>query len=185
MELLDYTHLFTAELVRQQAKQELGRIARNPQPQSTDFILRDDDFVVWQDPRHFDLGPCHIWIWGLRSGYARYSDHGRNEYVHRFVNNTPEGMDTLHSCRNRCCINRRHLRSGTRRDNLLDMGRDIDAGLIDTHDKRKVSSEECREIRRLYEAGYKQLELAEIFQLNQAAISNHINGPGFGCSHEI
>jgi hypothetical protein len=76
-------------------------------------------------------GPsCWEWTGALRNGYGAIGRGGRKdgvEYAHRltyqWAHNTaiPKGMDILHACDNRKCVNPAHLSVGTRQANVDDM----------------------------------------------------------------
>jgi hypothetical protein len=75
------------------------------------------------------MSGCWLWTGSLsRDGYAQAATPGRNstEGVHRTVYKLlvgPIGKPTLdHLCRVRCCVNPRHVRPATRRENLMAPG---------------------------------------------------------------
>jgi len=74
---------------------------------------------------------CWLWTGGLdKAGYGKFYYIPAEErpiwLAHRaayriFVGSIPTGLDIIHSCDVRCCVNPYHLRPGTSRDNMNDM----------------------------------------------------------------
>lgn len=66
------------------------------------------------------------WNWLLskdRTGYGFVSIKSKTKYAHRvafetFVGEIPAGMDLDHLCRNRSCVNPKHLEPVTRKENV-------------------------------------------------------------------
>ena len=74
-------------------------------------------------------GECLIWL-GARNnkGYGMIFYKGMTMTVHRFMYQAvkgpiPDGMQVMHTCDVRNCINPEHLKVGTNMDNLIDMRR--------------------------------------------------------------
>lgn len=74
-------------------------------------------------------GPNGCWIWTgykINSGYGQIrDDNQRKTLVHRLsweisVGPIPQGLNILHECDNRPCVNPDHLFVGTQSKNLLD-----------------------------------------------------------------
>lgn len=68
------------------------------------------------------------WVWQghtYANGYGAIKVFGKMGLCHRLSyelhkGQIPEGMEILHSCDNRLCINPDHLRAGTHRENMSD-----------------------------------------------------------------
>lgn len=77
---------------------------------------------------------CHLWTGSkLVNGYGYVNppneegNKGKQEYVHRWFykyynpDDDIEGLLICHSCDNRLCVRKEHLRKGTSQDNVDDM----------------------------------------------------------------
>jgi hypothetical protein len=74
-------------------------------------------------------GPDDCWEWQagcFKRGYGAFAFDGHKPgYAHRFSYELhhgpiPEGMRVLHECDNPPCVNPKHLRAGTQKDNIQD-----------------------------------------------------------------
>lgn len=192
MILKDYTGIETAEDVKDRAKAEL-QLNRKPHLDPfTAFIVRDIDYVEWQDPRHLNIGSCHIWLWNVNpnTGYPMqfgYPADGTNIrkslYVRREVNQTPDHLDTRHRCRNKRCVNRLHLLSGTRQQNIRDIGNEIDTGTRSPYRNRKITKKDCHEIQRRFKAGESVEILAISYKVKSNTVRRHLHIYGMDCLH--
>lgn len=68
---------------------------------------------------------CQNWTGALRDGYGMVWYKGRLVSAHRLMwefsnGEIPKGIQVLHKCDNRKCINPDHLFSGSQRDNIQD-----------------------------------------------------------------
>lgn len=126
------------------------------------------------------------WEWTgfkMSSGYGRFSQAGRNssqptELAHRasyrIFNGDPSGTGVMHSCDNPCCVNPEHLSLGTQTDNMRDAKNKGRNASGEAHGRSKLTLIEVNRIRET--EGLFQREIAEIFNVSQATVSDIKNG---------
>jgi hypothetical protein len=132
---------------------------------------------------------CCEWVGALNGqGYGVIGRGGRgagNVLAHRLSwelhkGPIPSGLSVLHRCDNPPCVNVDHLFLGTQADNTADMmmkGREnrISKQVGEKHWKAKLTESDVKKIRTLYAlGGTTQWELARMFSIRQATISNII-----------
>lgn len=134
----------------------------------------DDRF--WNKVRKSD--GCWIWT-ATRSqsgkGYGEYWLNGGLRQAHRCAwedanGEIPEGMNILHSCDNRACVNPAHLYLGTQVKNChdtRDRGRQYNT---------KLDWPAVLTIRSLAEAGASSTDIAEWFDISRAHARKVIRG---------
>lgn len=106
---------------------------------------------------------CWNWLKPNSIGYGQFKINGRNIGAHRvswIIHNgdIPEGLNVLHKCDNRRCVNPDHLFIGTQQDNVDDMiekGRKnyfcnppIMSG--ENNPRARLNFKQVKEIRKLY-----------------------------------
>jgi hypothetical protein len=128
------------------------------------------------------------WNWtGIKwqSGYGDFRTYKDNKSIstsaHRYswelhFGEIPEGMYVLHKCDNRGCVNPEHLFLGTQKENIQDMvnkGRAPINALRGTESpKAKLTADQVREIRKLYEnPTYGFRKIAKMFGVSKHSIS--------------
>lgn len=135
--------------------------------------------------RHVIFGASECWHWRGSIdtlGYGRTRMLGENR-AHRaswriFKGDIPDGMKVMHKCDTRCCVNPDHLMLGTQLENIRDMlnkGRFV-AGKCDgeANPMARLTRNSVEEIRRLKQAGTKQIEIARMFGVSPMTISRAV-----------
>lgn len=69
------------------------------------------------------VGSCLVWQGSINwssniLSYARAKVNGKNIYVHRWMAEIPDGLDSDHLCRNTLCINPYHIEAVTHKENV-------------------------------------------------------------------
>jgi hypothetical protein len=114
---------------------------------------------------------CWLWVAGKNGdGYGNWSLDGQSINAHRasyvlFVGEILDGLSVLHTCDNPSCVNPDHLWLGTYKDNAQDRakkGRN-NSRRGENHGRSKLTDNQVREIKRLYQDGLKLNEIASMF----------------------
>ena len=129
-----------------------------------------------------DESGCLVWVGSTspQTGYGFFVLSGRVHSAHRasfllFKGPIPEGMQVMHSCDVRACVNPDHLSLGTHRDNMADMvrkGRQCRGVRVK---QSKLTPEKVREIRRRHAAGEPQNSLAREFGVSAASLNDVVH----------
>ena len=126
------------------------------------------------------------WIWTAyvnKAGYGSIGSKGGNQLVHRAMYEKHIGRVSrrnyvCHTCDVPSCINPDHLFAGTPSDNAKDRankGRSAPK-LGHLNGRSKLSNSSVLRIRSLYRSGVKQIDLANMFGMAEASISQIIRG---------
>lgn len=141
---------------------------------------------------HIDVrGPDECWPWTActEKGYGKiwvgYDADGRvlmrrsTRVGWELVNGEgPGSLDVLHSCDNPPCHNPAHWNLGTHAENMREMAdrgraKYMRGSAVGTS---KLTEDQVREIRRLFESGHRQCDIARSFGVTQANISEIVKG---------
>lgn len=143
--------------------------------------------AFWQWVTPGDPDACWEWQGGWRSsfGYGRFRHKGPQYSAHRVsyeLHNgpIPDGLDVLHKCDNPPCCNPAHLFLG---DDLANVRDKIAKGRANNRTNlgkppatAKLSESDVAEILSLRDSGLFQREIAKIFGVDRASISNVLSG---------
>ncbi len=84
-----------------------------------------DDFkkAFWENTKK--EGNCVVWQGLISNGYGQVYKDGKTRWAHRVAweitnGSIPKGLNVLHKCDNKPCVNPEHLFLGTQSDNLKD-----------------------------------------------------------------
>lgn len=130
---------------------------------------------------------CLAWPYGAIKGYGVVRIDGRNHLAHRVVCEKVNGpppdpaYDAAHNCGNGHlgCVNPKHLRWATRKDNLSDM---IRHGTIMRGEKQKnakLTEKDVFEIRKLHNKKT-QLQISKDFGVSLTLVNGVIHGNKWG-----
>lgn len=122
---------------------------------------------------------CWDWIGSKnsRSGYGIISVNGVHRKAHRIsweiFNNKeiPQGLNVLHKCDNKKCVNPKHLFLGTLSDNNKDRMTKGRSAFGEKHGKHKLLTKDVIKLRKLYKTGeYTTRKLAKMFNITHQSV---------------
>lgn len=123
-------------------------------------------------------GACVVWAAArFKTGYGAVWTGEKVECAHRYSyilakGEIPHGMDIMHSCDNRPCVNPAHLSAGTRQANMQDCVDKKRQTYGERNPMAKMTEALVLEIRRRFADGERQIDLAKAFGLSKPAICN-------------
>ncbi len=118
---------------------------------------------------------CWVWMHRLTDGYGQTRINGVISRAHRVMYSLtngpiPEGMQVLHSCDNRACVNPLHLWLGTNADNMHDKYLKNRQTKGETHGMHVLTENNVRQIRELIKQGESQRHIASWFGVDQSNV---------------
>lgn len=121
------------------------------------------------------VGSCYISTRTDANGRARINYGGKARYASRVLLSlicpppTPTSL-ALHSCDNPACVNPKHLRWGTYKDNACDREARRPGG-----GRKRVSPEQVKLIHALYASGHTQQQIGARLGISQVSVCRRIN----------
>lgn len=145
----------------------------------------------WSKSRRGGPGECWVWTAALDDGgYGVFGMcHSKVISAHRFaylLERGPirDGLNVLHRCDNRPCVNPDHLFLGTQADNMRDMAQKGRGGKAKArgaqHWNARLTADDVRAIR-AYPAGAMAREIAERFGVSRMTVIAIRNGRLWKC----
>jgi hypothetical protein len=121
---------------------------------------------------------CIVWTKSRsKGGYGQKAVNGKKQYTHRLsaeIHYGPgaSGQEVMHLCDNPPCLNPKHLKWGTRKQNVADMlakGRHrTNPKKGEDHSQSKLAKEDVLEIRILAGRGFVLTDLAKMYGITAA-----------------
>lgn len=125
------------------------------------------------DTIEVDSKGCWNWLGSLVDGYGQIKSGRTSFKVHRlswilYRGEIPKGMNVLHTCDNRKCINPSHLFIGTILDNSIDAAKKCRL-------RNGFPLCDVPKIRALNRIGLKQTHIARLLGVSQGHVSKIVN----------
>ena len=123
---------------------------------------------------------CWLWMAGkFHDGYGnfRMNDSTRAHRVayELYVGKIPAGLQVLHRCDVRHCVNPDHLFLGTHQDNMTDCKLKGRRPRGEDHPQAKLKEADILHIRELHTTGTKQKDLCIMYSKSDGAMSDIVN----------
>lgn len=128
---------------------------------------------------HPVYGRCWQWTGSLLDNrYGSMSRGGKTISSHRFsyeyfIGEIPVGLNVLHKCDNKVCVNPEHLFLGTYADNTEDMmkkGRDCTRNII--RKNQKLTIDNVKEIKNKFNIGFSNNRISKEYSVSERHINN-------------
>lgn len=126
---------------------------------------------------------CWNWTASVgNSGYGKIKVGEHYASAHRvahelYVGPVPEGMNVLHRCDNRLCVNPDHLFIGTRVENMADMVAKCRSTQGEKHPRARLTEDQVRQI--IFDAR-SHAEIARCFGVGRTQVSRIKSGQRWG-----
>ncbi len=152
----------------------------NPRCPLTGRILPADPVAQFWN-RVVKTATCWIWTGGLSRGYGQIKYLGKRTRAHRVsweMHNgpIPDGLQALHKCDNKICVNPAHLFLGTIAENMADKQAKNRQVFGEKHGRAKLTSGDVRSIRSLRVNGTGVTALSRKFGVCKTTVEKIIGG---------
>lgn len=144
--------------------------------------LSEDDMRLfpnqpkWFTKRVVRSGDCLLWT-GLKNkgGYGVLEVNRKSKLAHRvsyelYNGSIVDGLDVMHSCDVRNCVNPNHLSQGTRQDNVDDCLRKNRNVYGEKVKRSKLKESEVLDVLRLVDNGLPQRKIAKMYNVSVHAV---------------
>lgn len=139
----------------------------------------------WSKVNKRNSDDCWDWTASkFRQGYGKFTETGKSQpsKAHRVSweikhGPLPKGLLICHKCDNPSCVNPEHLFLGTYQDNnrdCADKGRHGGPFGV-AHPNTKLTERKVQIIRALFKRGTRQVDLANLFNVDRPVISRIVN----------
>ena len=157
---------------------------RNGTPDITHYGMDEtleDRFRRYGWEVHPETG-CWNWKGATSEGYGVLGFHHTSIRTHRisysiYKGDIPPGLEVLHSCDNKLCVNPEHLRVGTHRENIQEA---VDRGLLGRGadaSGAKLSWKDVEDIRRDYLTGLLTHDMiGELYGVHTTTVARVVRG---------
>lgn len=126
---------------------------------------------------------CWEWEGALAVGYGCFKMNGKHMKAHRVsyvVHNgeLDKSSVVMHTCDNRACVNPKHLKKATQKENIIDchMKGRASTQRGEESGTSKLTEKNARSIKKMLAEGVKQDEIAKTFGIHQSTVSNILSG---------
>lgn len=141
--------------------------------------ISDGEFLhrFWENIIVPDADSCWIWAGYLNGGgYGGFTYRGKWHEAHRMIyeifnDDIPEGLEILHSCDIRACVNPNHLSVGTRKDNMQDAKRKGRTAYGEKNCQAILTEFQVKDIKQIYFNKEKTIiQLAQLYHVSYECI---------------